>query len=238
MLPWQWKCAAQSMLILWYTMELVWLHTIWPSCLPDEWWHCSDSLMRLRTNSRRSSGHSAKQHLLMACGCSFAAVVTQCDTLTCVFKSIVSRPGLISFEVFSVPVAAHAGNMLSLPSGTVSSVQHWWQHLQSWCLLHFNMCLFYVSLFVCTSVQYIFQTSRLFGICQYLGLCVWCKIKRALSPLMKLWNRTVRKYPVICRRNHNFYATTVRHHGTRSCDVNTNMWRLVHNFKIFNAKGQ
>lgn len=76
------------MLILWYTMELVWIPTIWSSCLPDERWHFRKSLMRLRTNSRRSSGHGAREHLLMAGGCSFAAAVTQCDMLTCVFKSI------------------------------------------------------------------------------------------------------------------------------------------------------
>lgn len=75
-------------------------YTIWPSSLHDAWWHSRYSLVNtVRTEYWwKTWAHPgrAKQHVLwMSCGCSFAAVVTQCDKLTYVFKSLF--PGDVSF---------------------------------------------------------------------------------------------------------------------------------------------
>lgn len=63
---------------------------IWPSLRLDEWWHCRRVLINTRAEQtrRRRGQHLAKPYLLESRGCNFAALVTQSDKLTRVFKSL------------------------------------------------------------------------------------------------------------------------------------------------------
>lgn len=73
---------------------------IWPRQRLDEWWHCRRVLINTaraeQTSWRRRGQHLATRHLLESHGCNFAALVTQFDKLTRVFKSLlVPTPHLV-----------------------------------------------------------------------------------------------------------------------------------------------
>lgn len=112
--------------------------TIHHMAFTSTWWMVALQLLLNKLDQNR-----LLEHLSRSCGCNFAAVVTQCDKLTCVFKSLF--PGHVSFHfkccqcpspLMLMPCCqCHLALLFRL-----FSIGGW--HLHGWCLLLFHKCLF------------------------------------------------------------------------------------------------